>query len=1218
MKRICTLAAAAVTIIAAGCQKETDGPDSGDDFVYAAVKVSISGEEDGSPDSKSVVDMDSADVLKKVLLFAFDPETGKILTYNGTVSSMEGKPVFTCATSSSFDWVLPVESASSEGKTRSMDIFALANYGYGGLDMSLLSPFDGKTPSSSFTSAVLSTITSLTESDLEGMKITCLSNSQLESLNSTGIPMMAVMKNVTLGKGDGLQVGLKRLFARYSIAFDTSEFSDGVSAVSVTVENANTECPVFTEDFRQTDAGKLAAYETATVSDLATVSLGGIDNSIDFFVLENCWGDIGDGTVDPYRVRDDPQTKGKISKCTYLTFEFQDNEQTLLQSRYLYLSGPGGASGNNFDVKRNCSKSYTISLTGTSRGSYPEILFDNDNSYVNVVKVPDTENPYRGAFVIPFTVSVPDSYKSAYPASDSYHISVEKSATAFNAASDGLFLYLASGNSFSGGSSLKIDDLSMSDIDSDGKGSLLGSFNIQYLNSWLATASYSSSDLFQIKSAFKESGHTRNMHLSSLSLTKPFIMEVATGSSPTPYLYQKVMFSTKAVSFDGTGYSASKIKAAVMSGNSVADTAISSVTDSGGKTTFSVSATAVRTGKSVIKLYDSASGDILLRIDVNVKPPKLAFFDSSGNPITRNEGAEVVLDGSRNIYYLRLTDNSGNILSDLTSSVSGRCSVYSRTVSGSVPLTSFPGSFTLTTSGANTISGGLVKPGTKAVLICTSWGGFDWRGTFRSEQMDLSATLSDIDGNTAADYTQILTITNPFLGLEQPWTRTVDLCERFGDNQGIPAFSGETGISFDWPDYTANDLKMKVDEGSMSGKGTTSSSTARIIRSGNSGEFRIPKDLSNFGRAEIYSSYSNSVSGESVTRTLGYVDVFRTFNIGAKFSVQQTPTDYETGFQTFFDAVTLGLLGLMIQDSKIAGSLGMMYVQPAVNFYRSSASYTKDTDMTPLLESLLDWYSADGAVHPTPSELQAAWDYSVVLERTGGLPSNYWTGKWWTSSYGPRKDTWKIMDGRTFLGSGASALDYAMIYSDGDTGEGRIYNSLVEARKNPHLINSRVITCWNKPLYDFRSLSSSGSGTVTVGGRQLRLSGFRIKGTAGADRKLWCNIVPADYSGTLSQNYTAFRLVWENTSETFCLSEGTTRVGLWEIIDPAWYDISPGLDFSSSNTAMLARLGKGYFNSKYTEFLDMVPVDDDSGNYFYSTGDGTISPVYQGSGVTIK
>ena len=339
MKKRLLLTLVPTVLLAAGCDREVDFSQTRDRLEYAPVPVRIAAEGD-DPDTRSLISID-AEGFRKAALFAFGSD-GRILTY-------QQKPVAVEVDRTSFDWILPIRT--------DLQIYALVNYGsLSALGLSLNDP-------------------GLTRSDLDNLTFTCPTVSAFSALEASRLPMAGVVRKTITDYGEGLEITVKRLFAKYDILFDASSFTEkGYTLTSGYLEarNCNTSVPYFGSGFkvdaghgslaasmdRLTDAQLLALFDSSLPDyDAAHPEK---DRTATLYLLENCQGDLGKASSweQVYYELGESTMQYATYVEVYLTASRNGKSEDF---RYrIYLGKTDQKS--NFDVQRNLFKKLDLTL----------------------------------------------------------------------------------------------------------------------------------------------------------------------------------------------------------------------------------------------------------------------------------------------------------------------------------------------------------------------------------------------------------------------------------------------------------------------------------------------------------------------------------------------------------------------------------------------------------------------------------------------------------------------------------------------------------------------------------------------------------------------------------------------------------------------------------------------------------------------------------------
>ena len=343
MKKRLLLTLVPTVLLASGCGREVDFSQTRDRLEYAPVTVRIAAEEDG-PDTRSLIPAE-AERFRNAALFAFGND-GRILAYRDIEG---GKNVAIEVTRKSFDWILPMNT--------DLEIYVLVNYtSLADLGLSLSNP-------------------NLTRSDLDNLTFTCPTVSAFSSLEASKLPMTGTVRKTITNYGDGLEITVKRLFARYDILFDASSFTEkGYTLKSGYMEarNCNTAVPYFGNGFkvdarhgslaasmdRLTDAQLLALFDKSLPDYDANHPEK--DRTATLYFLENCQGDIGKASSWEQVYYELGETAMRYATYVevYLTAA-KDGKSEDFRYR-IYLGKTDQKS--NFDVQRNLSKQLTLTL----------------------------------------------------------------------------------------------------------------------------------------------------------------------------------------------------------------------------------------------------------------------------------------------------------------------------------------------------------------------------------------------------------------------------------------------------------------------------------------------------------------------------------------------------------------------------------------------------------------------------------------------------------------------------------------------------------------------------------------------------------------------------------------------------------------------------------------------------------------------------------------
>ena len=338
-------------------ETEWDCPVTKERFIDVSVSLGQVDESDNG--TRSIVDIE-VENFQKAALFAFDEKTGEILTYSPGSGGQTGAAVALFPQQKNFSWSLPT------GKK--MDIYAIVNYG----DLDLTSYARP----------------GLKKAELEALRFTSRTPSELKKLETEGygMPMAGVKEGVYLtSPGDGLEIPVKKLYAKYNLYFDLSRIEQEgwhVQAMHIVVENANTEVPYFVENYRQEDPSKFVEYDRATQNDLDEIQKGGSGHAVTLYMLENCQG-RKEGAESWKTVYKDLGFEA-LRHCTYIDLSIKVNRSNGEYQNLGYAIYLGKTDmRSDFDIVRNLFKTVKIVIPGP----------DDPNPASHFFKFSGTESP---------------------------------------------------------------------------------------------------------------------------------------------------------------------------------------------------------------------------------------------------------------------------------------------------------------------------------------------------------------------------------------------------------------------------------------------------------------------------------------------------------------------------------------------------------------------------------------------------------------------------------------------------------------------------------------------------------------------------------------------------------------------------------------------------------------------------------------------------------
>lgn len=330
------------TLMCVSCLEESADPNDtamNSDY-YRMNEISVTNEEPGV-DSKSIITVDPQDI-KNLHVFAFDPNTNKILIYDERAGAdLNGKPIEKYVeNTSTFSWCLPTKTE--------MSIYAVANIGM------LDSP--------------------ATIEELKSNKKLTVTYNNLEEINTLkSVPMSGVLENVQDNGNSSFVLYLKSILARYDIKFKFREDAEGVTVTQLGVFYANKTVSLFAGDNAIKTTSEITQENDYTTSlDIEKLNNG---EAVTLYMLENLQTTVNGATSTAESWRTVKEYGENLDFCTklYISVLYPDGQKT---NYSLYL---GQNATNNFDIIRNIKKTITINITGEE----PDI-FDFLDGNINV------------------------------------------------------------------------------------------------------------------------------------------------------------------------------------------------------------------------------------------------------------------------------------------------------------------------------------------------------------------------------------------------------------------------------------------------------------------------------------------------------------------------------------------------------------------------------------------------------------------------------------------------------------------------------------------------------------------------------------------------------------------------------------------------------------------------------------------------------------------
>lgn len=306
-----------------------------DSVRYAEFSFKVSDPLKDSTMTRTVMDTDP-DEIKNICAFAFDASSGDLLRYRrNTGGKQVGDPVMTYISgSTSFEWTLPLGVE--------MDIYAVCNMGQ-------IDPSDN-----------LSDFLNSPELHYE------IDN--VSDLNSTGVPMTAVLEGISDNNGNSTYVlSARRIISKYTLR--VTDLPADYEITGIRICNVNNSTTLFAVNEAADASSELIMGDWATEDDLSTLNSGG---RAAFYMFENAQTTAGGISLpsDTEWFEVHGLLKEKADLCTYLDIVSVFKGESRRDRLYL-----GKNCNGDFDVIRNTIRNITcpapISMTP---GSGQDIL----------------------------------------------------------------------------------------------------------------------------------------------------------------------------------------------------------------------------------------------------------------------------------------------------------------------------------------------------------------------------------------------------------------------------------------------------------------------------------------------------------------------------------------------------------------------------------------------------------------------------------------------------------------------------------------------------------------------------------------------------------------------------------------------------------------------------------------------------------------------------
>lgn len=358
---------AAVALVSCHQEEPAVGPEpSVNPYVIEKGSVKVDLSSDGQGETKSLISIEATE-FKSAFLFAFDSDTGHAYYEwkDNVTSEADGIqydsyfPMAVYTEDKTFFWDLPLSP-------HKVDIYVVVN------------------PDAA-TEAVLREMRTrpcpdpavsptLTAAEFEALKMVLEGSNSFLSFEQGGMPMSCVKRNIVItNQSDALSFTVKRLFARYDIRLNITDFVSGgwiVTAANVSAIQSNKRVDYF---YIGSGAGTRAeqsdltyVMDFATEDDIATINSFGPDHmstgAITLYIQENCQGDIGTAS------RWDKvygELGDAVANCSCIDFAIEavnSASQEQKSFRFRFYPGQDDEMRRNFDIVRNSYRKVCLRL----------------------------------------------------------------------------------------------------------------------------------------------------------------------------------------------------------------------------------------------------------------------------------------------------------------------------------------------------------------------------------------------------------------------------------------------------------------------------------------------------------------------------------------------------------------------------------------------------------------------------------------------------------------------------------------------------------------------------------------------------------------------------------------------------------------------------------------------------------------------------------------
>ena len=191
-------------------------------------------------------------------------------------------------------------------------------------------------------------------------------------------PFAGFTRGLTVGDAGAINLRMERIVSRIRVRFCPDKVLSGsdIRITGIRLKDAPANMKPFRRGNRAVE-GNLKNGDSASAEDLEIVNRGG---EVDFYVYENCWGDLLPGNQD--QKKKTPEYTDGQKGPTYIEVECCFGSGKMLDGGLLYRIYPGKDDTGNFDLERNTTCAVTLFACGEGLGELSWRI-ERDFSYNN-------------------------------------------------------------------------------------------------------------------------------------------------------------------------------------------------------------------------------------------------------------------------------------------------------------------------------------------------------------------------------------------------------------------------------------------------------------------------------------------------------------------------------------------------------------------------------------------------------------------------------------------------------------------------------------------------------------------------------------------------------------------------------------------------------------------------------------------------------------------